>query len=379
MKKCELIIQKAAYGGYGLGFLDRMAVFVPYAFPGDRLHASITVEKKSHAFGAIIEIIEASAMRMEPECPNYMRCGGCDYLGIRYDHELEIKRGILAESLERIGAFPRDAIPEIETISGPRFHYRSHATVKYDGGETGLYARGTSSLVPFPPEGCRLISEGLIAGLEEKAPAGTGEFRIAEDVHARLLRSTGPERIVEENASGISYRRDISSFFQSNRFLREKMLEKVAEFARLEQGERFLDVGCGVGFFTLRLARFGNPGTGIDRDRAAVASARDNARSNTIGSVEFLAADASSLPARRYIGDTVILDPPRAGVPAGVRAAITGLGPQKIIYVSCNPTTFARDIRDFAAAGYTLPKIVFIDMFPATMHIEVIALLERVK
>ncbi|HSV98465.1 MAG TPA: methyltransferase domain-containing protein [Spirochaetota bacterium] len=378
MRHCEIVIQKVAYGGFGLGFLDRMAVFVPYAFPGDRIRAALTVEKKSHAFGEIAEIIDPSEMRTTPECPNYTRCGGCDYLAVSYEHELEIKRGILAESIERIGSFPRDTIPAIETISGPRLHYRSHATVKYDGGATGLYARGTSSLIAFPPEGCLLVSERIAAALREKVPGVADEFRIAEDAHGRILRSTEADRMVEDIVAGILYRRDISSFFQSNRFLRERMLGTVGEFAGLKKDERFIDIGCGVGFFTLDLARSGNPGTGVDRDRIAISSARENARANNIGSAAFLTADASSFPARGHAGDTVILDPPRAGISAAARGAISGLSPRRIIYVSCNPTTFARDIRDFAAAGYPLKKILFIDMFPATMHIEAIGLLERV-
>ena len=377
MRYCELVIQKSAYGGYGLGFLDRMAVFIPYSFPGDRLRAAITVEKKSHAFGEIDEIIEPSQMRMAPECPNYTLCGGCDYLGVSYERELGIKRAILAESIERIGAFPRDATPEIETINGPRFHYRSHATVKYDDGTTGFFARGTSSLVSFPPGGCRLVSEKIAEGLAGNPPDGSGEFRIAEDVNGRLLRSTEADRIVEESVSGIVYRRHISSFFQSNRFLRERMLQTVGELTQFEKDERFIDIGCGVGFFTLYLARRGNPGTGIDRDHKSISPARENARINNIGPISFMSADASFLPTRGHAGQTIVLDPPRAGLSAGARAAITGLKPRRIVYVSCNPTTFARDIRDFHAAGYTPRRIVFIDMFPATMHIEAIGLLER--
>ncbi len=377
MRHCELVIQKIAYGGYGLGFLDRMAVFVPHVFPGDRIRAAITVEKKSHAFGEIAEFIESSEMRTTPECPNYTRCGGCDYLAVSYENELELKRNILAESIERIGAFPKDSIPGITTISGHRFHYRSHATVKYDGGETGFYARGTSSLVAFPPGGCLLVSEKIAAGLREKAPGGAGEFRIAEDAQGRVLRSTEAHRIVEENVAGIVYRRDIASFFQSNRFLRERMLLTVGEFAGLEKNDRFIDIGCGVGFFTLHLARRGNPGTGVDRDLIAITSAVENARANNISSAAFLTADASSFQARGRSVDAVILDPPRAGISAAARGVISRLCPRRIVYVSCNPTTFARDIRHFAANGYPLKKILFIDMFPGTMHIEAIGLLER--
>lgn len=376
MRSEELEIVKAAYGGYGLAFADGMAVFIPYAFPGDRVRAAITVRKKNHAFAEIVDLIEPSSMRVAPECPNFGRCGGCDYLGIRYEHELEIKRTILLESIARIGGIRCDAMDQVMTIEGPRFGYRSHATVKFDEGNTGLFAGGTSSLVPFPSSGCLLASEGINEGLRAIPPPGKGEFRIAEDATGRVFRSYEADTTLEEKEAGLVYRRHLSGFFQANRFLREKMLLAVGDFAGLEPGMGFLDLGCGSGFFTLHLGRNGNRGIGIDRDRRSIHRARENARLNGIESVTFRMGDAGTFDARGHTGDTVIADPPRAGLSARARGVIIGMLPRKIVYVSCNPTTFARDLRDFASAGYRLVRLIFIDMFPGTMHTEAAGILE---
>ncbi len=377
MRSDKFEIVKAAYGGYGLAFADGMAVFIPYAFPGDWVRAAITVRKKNHAFAEIVDLIEPSPMRVAPECPNFGRCGGCDYLGIRYEHELEIKRTILLESIARIGGIRCDAMDNVMTIDGPRFGYRSHATVKYELGNTGLFAGGTSSLVPFPSSGCLLATEGINEGLRAIPPPGKGEFRIAEDAAGRVFRSYEADTALEEKEAGIVYRRHISCFFQANRFLRGKMLVAVGEFAGLEPGMGFLDLGCGSGFFTLYLGKNGNRGAGIDRDERSIYWARENARLNAIESVEFHVGDAGSFDARGHVGDTVVVDPPRAGLSPRTRSLIVGLLPRRIVYVSCNPATFARDLRDFESSGYRLVGLKCIDMFPGTMHIEVVGMMER--
>lgn len=377
MQSEELEIVKAAYGGYGLAFADGMAVFVPYAFPGDRVRAAITVRKKNHAFAEMLDLIDPSPMRVAPECPNFGRCGGCDYLGIRYEHELEIKRSILLESIARIGGIRCNTMDRVMTIDGPRFGYRSHATVKYERNNTGIFAEGTSTLVPFPSSGCLLASEGINEGLKSAPPPGKGEYRIAEGAGGDIYRSYEDETTLEEREAGLVYRRHISSFFQANRFLREKMLLAIGGLAGLEPGMGFLDIGCGSGFFTLYLGRNGNRGTGIDRDERSVRWAWENARLNGIESVEFHVGDAGSFDARGHAGDTVIIDPPRAGLSPPARGRIVGMFPRRIVYVSCNPTTFARDLRDFVSAGYRLAGLIFIDMFPGTMHIEAVGTFER--
>jgi tRNA/tmRNA/rRNA uracil-C5-methylase (TrmA/RlmC/RlmD family) len=376
MKTIELLIEKPAYGGCGLGFAEHKAVFVPYAVPGDRVRAVITREKKDYAFASVEEVLSPSALRIEPECPNFAACGGCDHLNMEYAAELDFKKSILTESIARIAKMDRAAIPEPAVIAGPRLRYRSRATLKFGpSGQPGFYRRDTVSVVPFPDSGCLLLSGELMDGIRTVDAAGNPELRAAVDGKGRFF--AGGTDAVREAEQGIVYERDPRRFFQSNRFLRGSLLETAAACAGLREGERFLDIGCGVGFFTLYLARGGNRGTGVDIDRESIRWAAHNAKLNNIGTAAFIARDAAALSPREAGADVVVLDPPRAGIRKNTRHIVAESGAARIVYVSCNPATFARDIGHFTECGYRLTKLTMIDMFPATGHIEAVGLLER--
>ncbi len=370
-------IEKPVYEGYGLGFHDGKAVFIPYAVPGDTAEIEIIADKKSHCFGKIIKIAESSPDRVTPECPNFGICGGCDYLNINYDKELSFKKYILKDTLGRIGRIRKDMLPEISVISSGRYHYRSHAEIKCDNGQAGFFERNSHSLVPFPSDGCRLLSRPVIDGISKTDCAGLKQFKIAAAHDGECVISTGAQADIHESENGISYGRDISSFFQANSLLRSKMLDTVRENAELAPADSFLDIGCGVGFFTLYLSQFGGAGTGIDIDRDAIKWARRNARLNSRGNVKFSALSASDIKPGREKYDVIIADPPRPGLSKKSRDAVAGINPGRIVYVSCNPATFARDAADFLAAGYHIKELALIDMFPATYHIETICLFTR--
>jgi 23S rRNA (uracil1939-C5)-methyltransferase len=139
MTEAEIHIEKPVYGGYGLAFLEGKAVFVENGIAGERILARIHQEKKDHSFARIDRIIEPSPDRREPPCPAFGRCGGCSYLCLSRERELEYKKAIIADSLLRMSGMTGDAMPDIETISSERFHYRSHAGLKVRGGRIGFY------------------------------------------------------------------------------------------------------------------------------------------------------------------------------------------------------------------------------------------------
>lgn len=374
-----ITISKAVYGGYGLGFIDGKAVFVPFALPGETCEVEITQDKKDHAFARPLKILESSPERISPECKNFGKCGGCDYLHIPYSTELAIKKGIVTETLLRIARFTPEMIPDISIHHGDRFGSRSHATFRCNSdGIPGFYGRGTNTLIPFPPGGCPLLSPKLRDALSDVAEPLPGEnIKIAEGDDRAARFSTEKKCIIRERECGFSYDRDISCFFQANRFLRAAMIEKVLAYAAPQKDDIFMDIACGVGFFTLPLADISSRGTGFDIDHLTVKWARHNASMNGIENVSFHAADAGTHTMTGEKPSIIVADPPRTGLTRKTVERVSSLGAERIVYVSCNPSTFARDMQNLGKNGYSLKSLHLEDMFPGIFHIELIALLHR--
>lgn len=374
MKSITVKIDKAVYGGYGLGFHEGKAVLVLHGLPGDVAEIGVTEEKKDYLSGVVNKIHEPSEGRTIPSCPNFGNCGGCDYLNSSYEHELEIKKGVLLDCLRRIAKTPADSLPDIHTVSGNRLHYRSHASIKADpAGRVGFYARGTSELVPFPGQGCSLLSEDVLDGLSVSPAAGGGDFRVAVGMDSVPRFSFGRDQMVREMEKDVLYERDIQCFFQSNHFLRSKLLRITGDYAELAPGESFLDLGCGVGFFTLYLAGRCTGGVGVDISSRNIVWANHNKKINNMDHVAFRNADVTTASFEDQKPEAIIVDPPRAGIAPSARKRILSLHPERLVYISCNPSTFARDSLDFREGGYELKKLTLIDMFPGTCHIEVIS------
>ena len=375
MNTFDLKIVKSVYGGFGLGFYDQKAVFVPFTLADELVKVEVTSEKKDHAFANIVEILEPSEKRIKPKCCNFELCGGCDYLHIDYDEELLIKQKILTDSLVRIAKIDNNNIPAIDIVFCKRYQYRSHASVKNNkDGKTGFYKKGTNELVAFPSNGCMLLSKALAEIFVQPYYSGHKEFKAAIGCDSKACFSFNENAVIKEIINGLSYNRDINCFFQVNLFLRSKMMEIVREYAALNKNDNFLDLGCGVGFFSLYLSKDADFGIGVDIDRKCIIWALKNREANKIENLEFIQSSASSLIPVSFSPGVIIADPPRAGLSKKARYVVSAIHPQKLVYVSCNPSTFSRDARDFIKAGYKLERLTLIDMFPSTCHIELISL-----
>lgn len=363
-------LEKPVYGGSCLGRHDGKAVLVPFGVPGETVRVRVRDEKKDYCLGTIEPGEGTHASRVTPACPHFEECGGCSYLHVSYECELEMKEDILRDSLARIAGLGPEQVPAVDIVRGGRFHYRSHASIKSPGGVPGFYRRGTNDIIPFGETGCLLLGEELNARIiAERAP---GDFRAAIDMSGRVITSHDHDGLITENEGGITYRRGINQFFQANRLLRGRMLEIARDYAGPGSGESFLDIGCGVGFFTLCLASSAKEGMGIDVSRDSVRQARENASLNGAGNVRFRALHSSRVHPARDVPDMVIIDPPRAGIDRKTRRTLLAMG-SRLVYISCNPSTFARDAKDLVSGGYLLDRLTLIDMFPATHHIEVVS------
>jgi 23S rRNA (uracil1939-C5)-methyltransferase len=365
-------LEKPVYGGYCLGRHNGKAVLIPYGIPGESVFATITAEKNDFCFASIAGINEKHQERITADCPHFTRCGGCSYLHVAYGQELQFKNSIVKDSLTRIAGLSEENIPDIVSIHAGRYNYRSHGTLKAENGNPGFHRKGTNDFVPIGKCGCLLLAEELNAWLNREEPI-PDDCRIAVDASLHVVTSLQDDPVVVDTACGLTYARSINQFFQANRFLRERMIEIVRDYAGLERSEVFLDIGCGVGFFSLALAGHALSGTCIDISGENIRWAKHNARHNRITNLDFHTMPSNRLDPGRIHPDVIVADPPRAGIDKNTRKTIMAMRPSRIVYVSCNPSTFARDSKDFINAGYSLEQLTLVDMFPGTHHIELIS------
>ncbi len=372
----KIVIDNIAYGGYGVGRVDGKAVFVDYAVPGDELEIEIYDDRKNFSFASFKEIVKPSDKRVNSPCPNFGICGGCSYLNLSYSDEIDFKKIILKDQLKRIASLIN--VPEINIITGDRFHYRSHSSVKCNHDICGFYGKNSNDIIPFPESGCKLLSQNLIDGLNTPAIKNMNrELKIAEDWRGNFFYDNDNLNTIEEKTGDYYFKRDIYSFFQSNKYLRKQMSDTVFNYSDLTDRDEFADICSGCGFFTIPLSKNALSGTGYDIDKRSIKSAQINASLNNCQNLKFYPLSESEINPVKLNVKTVVIDPPRAGISKKGRRTINAVNPEVIVYVSCNPSTFSRDIVDFFKNGYLLSDITLIDMFPCTHHIEVIGRLVK--
>jgi 23S rRNA (uracil1939-C5)-methyltransferase len=415
-------VEALAYGGDGVARFEGRVVFVPGALPGDTVRVRIAQDKGSYLRGDLIGILEASPDRVEPFCPLADRCGGCQWQNLQYPAQLRWKRAIVEESLRRIGgiadALVEDCLPSPQD-RGWRTVARFPAATVNGRFTMGYYGRRSRRIVDV--DSCPLASGRvnriaqmvrLLPGIERMdvrevtiraswnrqsalvnvllgrradmrayadALLGSGEgiegvSLWLEDAHAgsRRLRVFGsPHR--SETVNGRIFRIEERSFFQVNIPQAECLVGLAGETLRLGDGMTLVDSYGGVGLFSLG---FAPPATDVrlfDAAEWAVEDAVHNARA--LGFERFTAHRGGAKTACEALGpaDRLILDPPRTGLGLTAVEAICRFDSPRIVYVSCNPTTLARDLLFFSDRGYVLRRVVPVDMFPHTYHIETVA------
>jgi len=430
----ELLIDKLVQGGDGLATHDGMKVFVPFSAPQERVRARIVTQKRDYAVAEIDEILDPSPLRISAPCPHYGACGGCQLQHVNYQGQLVVKKLYVNETLQRVGQVfvpVRNVTAEAEP-----WHYRNKTQYPVgstgDGMTIGFFRRGTHDLLDVPvcllhPEEFdrlrQVIRETLAAAGETGYDEGRhdGNIRhiilrqgtrdggllaiiatrtpeldpraaqfIAEQpgvtgvvqsvVPARTNRIMGPESRVLVGRGHVyqtvlekAFQVSAPSFFQVNIAQAEELCRKVLKHVAPQGDELVLDLYGGVGMISLIVAPFVQQVTAIEVDPTAVEDAMVNAQAQHVRNVEFVCSDVSRAVSRVASADVVILDPPRKGCPAETLRQVAGLRPKRIVYVSCNPATLARDLATLEQLGYTTFEVEPVDMFPQTFHVEVIA------
>lgn len=352
LPEATITIERVAYGGAGIGRLpDGRVCFVHGTLPGERALVRVVKSKKNLAEADLVKLLEASPRRVSPRCPVFGECGGCAYQHADYDLQLEIKTSQVAELLRRVGGITNVEVRPI-LPSPEQWHYRNRLSVHTDSGDVGFYHRKSHYLVDV--EACPIASSevnGLLAELRKKPPRHPGRI---------TLREAGCAR----------------GFSQVNSGAAELLANTVAELAGAS--DYLIDAYCGSGFFSKRLLPHFTRILGIEWSDGAIRSARETAsvkETYIAGSVE--AHLPHALLGGTSADTTLLLDPPAEGLSPDTMRAVLENPPQRIVYVSCDPATFARDANKLSAE-YRIHGIQPVDMFPQTAEIELAGLFVRI-
>ncbi len=406
-KVFSVTLDKWAYGGEVMGRLDDgRAVFVPFALPGEEVKIRLVEEKRGFARAEMLEVLTPSPERITPRCPHFAVCGGCHYQHMPYQAQLAAKQAVFQDTLVRIGKMdPELLAPLLRPIvpSPSPWNYRNYVQFHLDAeGRLGFRAARSDEVVAV--DECHLPEEGLNQlwpqlELDPIPSLRRVGLRSGADDDAMLIFETdddeglefsldiplaavqlGPESlhilsddaVLEMEVLDYSFQVSAGSFFQVNTQMAAAMVAHILDYLSLDESQTVLDVYCGVGLFSAFLAGEVGRLIGIEENPMAVEDFAVNL--DAFNNVEIYEAPAEEvMPELDASPDIVLVDPPRAGLALPVLDAIIAMKPKQLVYISCDPSTLARDAKRLMASGFILEQITPFDMFPQTYHIESIS------
>ena len=432
----QLTITGISHQGYGIGRHDAIVVFVPGAMMGETVQAEVVEYKKKMATAELRAVLVPSDQRIEARCPQSSQCGGCELQHCDYAYQLQAKQKIVQDAMLRLGRIDTPVEPVLGMQEPWRYRNKGIFHVDYSGNDVrlGFYEQGSHQFVPAAE--CQLFSQKinrLVALLQQMIQDSgrayyiqkvmireshyNGELMVVfvtEETAWRLpelakqliqepdvvsiyhnintnlkvmlgrsFRLLEGKETIEDTIGTFQFQISPQSFFQVNNTQAQVLYEKALEFAQLTGKEQVADVYCGIGTISLYLAQKANHVTGIESVHQAVLDARENAARNGVENCTFVAAKAEDwLPKWVQKGnkiDVAIIDPPRKGCDTAALDALIASQAERIVYVSCNPSTLARDARYLCQYGYEVQKIQPVDLFCQSWHVETVCLLSRKK
>ncbi len=438
-----------SFGSSGEG-ICRINGFTVFVFGGvleDECEVKILKVNKSYAFGKIVNLIKPSPYRTEPKCEIAEKCGGCQLMHIDYAFQLQMKKKIVSDALERIGGFPCLEVKDVYGMENP-YRYRNKMQFPVSSGKEedvvcGFFKERTHEIIPIddcitgPEVSKRIISatkkymhyaqilpynEETHTGIVRHIFVRTGKSGVMvtlvctkmpkdTDLFVKLIREECPEvssvfvnindkrtnlilgdkfvslfgsATISDTLDGLVFEISAKSFYQINPKQTEVLYNTAVSFADPDENDTVFDLYCGTGTISLFMARRAKKVIGIEIVEEAIENARENAKNNNLTNLNFYAGDAGKTIDYLYEtgekADIVVFDPPRKGADELTLSTIIKMSPKKIVYVSCNPATLARDLKYLAEnGGYYPKKVQPVDMFPHTYHVETVALLEKTK
>ncbi|MCD1146535.1 23S rRNA (uracil(1939)-C(5))-methyltransferase RlmD [Peptoniphilus sp. KCTC 25270] len=425
MDLVELEIIDYDHRGRGLGKVEGAVVFLDSGFIGDRVEAQITKKKKRFFEGKVLKILEKSKDREKNPCPYGHRCGGCAFLGWSYEKELEWKKNFVKNAIQRIGNIEGD-VENTLGMENPT-HYRNHMQFHKTGDGWGLYTKDSAEIIPIGNclmqreraneileklQGKKYNREMKLLGLRtnevgEIMAIFVGEKTLKESTKHKLVADAiefgidslyysenrnpkfhyGKEfihlygkEVLKEQFQGFEYEISPGSFFQVNLHQAEELAKKVVEGMGEEKWNYAMDLFCGIGTLTLPISQKSKETIGIEINPQAIEDARRTAKKNG-EEIRYIAGRVEKILPRLLEEENIqpeiaVFDPPRGGVEEEALEAITESAPERILYVSCNPTTLARDLK-YLGEEYEIEKIWLVDMFPRSGHVETVVLMSR--
>lgn len=428
-KKDQIIpleIHGMGSGGEGVGSQDGYVVFVDGALPGELVEARMVESRKRHGFAELRSITRPSPDRTKPPCPLFGRCGGCQIMHLAYPKQLEMKRQRVVDTLQRIGKIDCFVPPCLPSPSPLAYRNKIQLPVRNSEKEIafGLYARSSHDLVEVDacPIHCSMGDEvyravreilkrcnqelrhlliksavrtqealvivvanqppsPLLAELAQEILAAHPSIKgVVHNQHAgrdnvilgRVYQTLAGSNTIQERLGDFIFKISAASFFQVNPAQAERLYDKAVEFAELTGKESVLDAYCGVGTLSLYFAKLAKKVLGVECVAQAIENARENAKLNGIRNVSFTVAAAEDFIGKLCQMDIALLNPPRKGCEPSFLDGLGRLGPKKIIYISCDPATLARDLARLLKFGYKVDAIQPFDMFPQTTHVETV-------
>ena len=427
--------------GLGIARVNGAVVFVPHAVRGEEIDLRITKVMKTSCTGEIVKIHNPSPERMEPECPYAGKCGGCAYRHLTYPEELWAKRQRVQDALTRIGGLDLTVEEILVAKNPEHYRNKSQYPVGADGSigffqarthkvvpirrcliqteaadrtaqavgewmhrykisaydETtgkGLVRhvcvrvnRKGESLCCVVVNGNKVPREPELAAYVTAAVSHTvgvllnSNTRRGNVILGDKYRTLFGRNYLMDTLCGLEFKLSMPSFYQVNRDQAEVLYGKALEFAGLTGNETVLDLYCGIGTITLCLAKAAKRVIGAEIVPPAIRDAKENALRNHVENAEFFCGDAADIAAKLESDglrpDVVTVDPPRKGLAPEVIASVAAMGPEKVVYVSCDPATLGRDVKIFREFGYEAKRAAAVDMFPGTAHVETVVLLSR--
>jgi 23S rRNA (uracil1939-C5)-methyltransferase len=399
----DVTIDSIAFGGDGVARHQGFVIFVPDVIPGETVRVRITAAKRSYGRGVPAVLLRPSPDRVEPRCGVYGLCGGCQYQHMKYERSLALKERQLGEVLQRIGGICVDGIAAPIRPAPAAWNYRNAITLKVrmseSGSEVGYFARDNVTFVPI--QVCPIAIDAINETLSD-IPAMLAEFKRPGKITGLTVRHAGGETLVfpryqkpyrfasrerlKYEYGDIFFLYGPRCFFQVNHSMIPTLLDLVGEAlapageALAPAGETLFDLYAGVGLFSLALAGRFRRVVGIEHSAESVEYFKENVHRNGLGNVNVVrgAVEEMLSGVLRKCRDedmSVLVDPPREGMRPGVIRILNAARARRLVYVSCDPATLARDLK-LLGASYCLRRVTPVDMFPQTGHLEAVAVLE---